>query len=409
VSDRTVASIGRMANRENDEAPLKETSKTEMVKVFQTVLVKEIRDGTRGGYGGVETLITIIQRCVLPESLKDDPEFQFGFRANDEIFKPGKRKMRKNTKDGATSVAGTYSGFVRLTPASSIIDAYPFSMHLAQMKLELTSTVIGDTTYRPDLQMDVNQGVSSMLTIKSTDTLDRCRAFDFLPVPVVYGKRENKGKDSTYTPIMFVGFYLTEPAFVATIYMLAPLAFILAMLTAALDWETTRFDGRLAQMAIAIVFTLPRMRKETVASVSHVTATDFMAVFIIAGLAITAFGVDDPTTRRVGIWVAWGSFLLPIIAMVRYHYAVYRIDRASRDLHYVRNKEKEKSSGKQHKEKGEDVDVTALKLIPEEEDVTNSVASLFSKTSKRAPGYRNTKLRSVDSEEAGGVVGAYTA
>jgi hypothetical protein len=90
------------------------------------------------------------------------------------------------------------------------MDMFPFSIHLAMVKLELTSHTDSKSgvTYRPSLVCDTTAPHKSVLTLKSSNGLNRQCSFGLVSVtPLMFGKAENKSGVDTYTPIMIIGWY----------------------------------------------------------------------------------------------------------------------------------------------------------------------------------------------------------
>lgn len=383
--------------------------------VFHTVLIKAVRDSDEYGREGAIVLdATCIQRVVVAESVKrrahvPEEGIQFGYRVNEVVTKLDERKSRvvgaTDNADLAEPVEGTCTTYATTLPLkmSTIFSMYPFNIRLASVKLELSSTSLRDPTtdktitLRPDLVRDANLPHASMVTIQKPDALDNSTCYGLVSnTPVVYGDLERKAgstegeADVLYTPIVHVGFYIFEPATVSIIYMLAPVALVLAVLTTVLDEDTSTFRTHLATMSVALIVCLTQgnLRAHSVANNMFVSPADLFVLCIFLGMAISAAGSYQLWLRTLGVCVGWAAFLVPLTGMVLYNHNLGRIRAASEGLSFDRATNKGTVKGLVGKEKGEAFAFGSLQPIPADASaVPNSHSNIFPSMRKVLPSF----------------------
>lgn len=347
------------------------------IGVYQTLLVKELRavDGRSIGGDDLRLVGTLITRTLLPtpnaKAMPKEWGGGFEYRVNEEVFHPQLRKRRiVKAADHPSAVAdvATYAISVPLE-TETIFEHYPFRIQFAGVKLELSSFTVPaggkEKTLRPDLQY-VRGSPGSLVTIKSVEGLDRMGPYDMASeTPVVYGVREFKQGINPYTPIVVVGFYLTDPALVAFTNMLLPILLILVVLTSALVHDVEFFRDQLANMVLALIFALPTIRKMSSAD-TRFSPTDLFIILIFLGMGIASTGSLEATRALwVGMGVAWSGLLVPLVGALRYWYALRTLEHTSSELDFARKSET-------NKRKGDDFTVGDLALIPDATAVMNS-------------------------------------
>jgi hypothetical protein len=113
---------------------VKENVKQINIKVYQTLLVKHLRQNPDGQL----TLIgTIIQRCVKPRDLESSQVLQFKYRVNDELFvtesDSGRvRNVRVKDDDSLTASVGTYRVGIPLSK-HALWHMYPFRIRSVRL------------------------------------------------------------------------------------------------------------------------------------------------------------------------------------------------------------------------------------------------------------------------------------
>ena len=369
--------------------------------VLHTVLIKTLRDTKDGD---LELDCTCIQRAIHPAEVSAD--LQFSYRINDKVQELHERKRRLvNAMDDGLVVATctTFSTSLPLT-VSTVFSMYPFVIRLATCKIELTSYVhegaTGEQlTLRPDMRNDTHATGDrvSVVMIKDTEALDTSIQYGLASdTPIVYGKLEKKqdanGDNVTYTPIVNVGFYIIEPAIVALVYMLAPVAVIFIILTSVHEEDVGDFRAHLGTLTVALIFALTqgnlRHVSRSTAPSSFLSPADAFVLVIFIGLAVAAVDAHNVRHRFIGIVIGWSAFVIPLVGGIQYNLCLHVIRSAGRGLDFAREVGKEDGMQSAGKEKGEAFWARPERIgpIPSEEEVPNSTLNLF-------PGFENKRKK----------------
>mmetsp|Transcript_12797 Transcript_12797/g.21722 ORF Transcript_12797/g.21722 Transcript_12797/m.21722 type:complete len:521 (+) Transcript_12797:134-1696(+) len=332
---------------------VKENVKQVNIKVYQTLLVKHIRQNPDGQL----TLIgTIIQRCVKPLDLESSQVLQFKYRVNDELFvtesDSGRvRNVRVKDEDSLTASVGTYRVGIPLSK-HALWHMYPFRIRYCKAKIELSTSEIDGVTYRPDLHYNDGEP-TSFVTIKKEEDLDMMAEYDMMTHnPFVYGEAQNKGKETFYTPIVYVGFYLMDPVILTLINTFLPIILVLVLLAATVFHEEDKdtclqtsidpalcvdgepMDGadyvtQLTGISLTAVFLLPMLRSTDAARTS-IQVVDLFIMLVFGGIVVSALGTVYIKLRKYGCLISWLSLLIPLVGK-------FSFDKISRKLSRMDN------------------------------------------------------------------------
>jgi len=322
------------------------------IKVYQTLLVKHIRQNSEGHL----TLIgTIIQRCVKPKDLESSQVLQFKYRVNDELFVTNSdsgrvRDVLVKDDNSLTASVGTYRVGIPLSK-HALWHMYPFRIRYCKAKIELSTSEINSVTYRPDLHY-IDGEPTSFVVIKKEEDLDMMAEYDMMTHnPFVYGEAQKK-KDTFYTPIVYVGFYLMDPVILTLVNTFLPIILVLVLLAATVFYEEDRdtclqtsidpalcvdgepMDGadyvtQLTGISLTAVFLLPILRSTDAARTS-IQVVDLFIMLVFGGIVVSALGTVYIKLRKYGCLISWLSLLIPLVGKLSF-------DKISRKLSRMDN------------------------------------------------------------------------